>query len=378
MILAHVLCLDVSEVDFVGGRRKVSFSKHVKHLGGIAISRICCKFSLKMVKLKGKKMLISVAMPTYKRLPQLKRAVDDVMSQTWHDWELVISDDEEGEGETWKWLRDLATKDSRVRVLKNTRGKHGQIYNVNSACMATSGEWIKPFFDDDRMLPNCLEEFAKIVLSEIIQRNNVVLIGCRAQLWRNGVHVGDERNFIKHSMEVIPPPDALRAYCLLDSRNGRTPTHMLMRGDVVRSGIGMVEDAKFKHPLDVRRYGRLLEHGGYAMTEKVLVGECQGEVESGTSELWKEEPFVSEESRRVYHEIWERNHDPSWSSHRAVDGLICGVRALYHLKLHQWASACHYLPLMFKSLISPYLVARWLLRKRFPGRFLATERVFVK
>ena len=44
-------------------------------------------------------MKVSVAMPTYKRLPQLKRAVDDVLSQTYKDWELVISDDEEGEGE---------------------------------------------------------------------------------------------------------------------------------------------------------------------------------------------------------------------------------------------------------------------------------------
>lgn len=322
-------------------------------------------------------MLISVAMPTYKRLPQLKRAVDDVLAQTWKDWELVISDDEVGdEGETWKWLQDLAAKDSRVKILKNKRGKHGQIYNVNSACFATNGEWVKPFFDDDRMLPNCLEEFAKIAESDLIKDNNVVLIGCRAQRWRNGINVGDEKNFVRHGVEVIPQGDALRSFCLLDSRNGRTPTHMFMRGDVIRAGVGMVEDAQFKHPLDVRWYGRLLEHGGYAMTDRVLVGECQGEVASGTSELLKEEPFVTEETRYVYREVWERNHDASWPSWRSIDGLICGVRALYHARHGQWRSFAKYLLRVFMSPSAPIHISKWLLRQLRPGHFAAVKRVF--
>ena len=321
-------------------------------------------------------MLISVAMPTYKRLPQLRRAVDDVLAQTWKDWELVISDDEVGdEGETWKWLQELAARDNRVKVLKNMRGKHGPIYNVNSACFATNGEWVKPFFDDDRMLPNCLEEFAKIAERDLIKDNNVVLIGCRAQRWRNGINVGDEKNFARHGVEVIPQGDALRSFCLLDSRNGRTPTHMLMRGDIIRSGVGMVEDAQFKHPLDVRWYGRLLEHGAYAMTDKVLVGECQGEVESGTSELWREEALVTEETRHVYREVWERNHDASWPAWRSIDGLICGVRALYHARHGQWRCFAKYLLRVVMSPIAPFFLFKCVSRQLWPGHFTAVKRI---
>lgn len=327
-------------------------------------------------------MLISVAIPTYKRLPQLKRAVDDVLAQTWKDWELVISDDEVGdEGETWKWLQELASRDNRVKVLKNMRGKHGQIYNVNSACFATNGEWVKPFFDDDRMLPNCLEEFVNVIKgiekSERCDCSHVAMIGCRGQKWRNGVMVGEDTNFLRHEVELIPGGKSALAYCLLDSWNGRTPTHMLMRGDLVRQGASMVEDTAFKHPLDVRWYGRMLEnHGAYVMINKVLVGECQGEVESGTSELWREEPFVTEELRRVYQEIYDRNvEDGVWPSRKTIDSMICGVRALYHIKRHQWRSGFHYLPLMFRTFTAPMLVLKWFLRKCFPGRFVAVERI---
>lgn len=331
-------------------------------------------------------MLISVALPTYKRLPQLKRAVSDVFSQTWKDWELVISDDEEGTGgETWRWLQKIASADARVRIVKNTRGKHGQIYNVNSACLATKGDWIKPFFDDDRMLPNCLETFADVICraEELTSREpgcpDVVMAGCRAQKWRNGVHVGDEKNFVSHAVEVIDGRNVLKAMCLQDAWNGRTPTHMIMRGDIVRGGALMVENADFKHPLDVRWFSRVLEQGSLAMTDSVLVGECQGEVASGTSELWREEPFVTEELRKVYLEIYDRaNHDATWPSRLTVDCVKCGTRGIYHLSRRQFVPAFKFLLLMLRSPIGIYYTGKWLLCQRFSKRFTATSRIYAK
>ena len=310
-------------------------------------------------------MLISVAMPTYKRLPFLKRAVSDVMAQTWTDWELVVSDDEVGEGETWEYLEYLAKADARIKILKNRRGKHGQIYNVNSALSACTGEWIKPFFDDDRMLPTCLADLAAVATNELAMCENVVMVGCRAQKWRNGVHVGDDENFTRHSIEVIPQNQVLKAMCLLDNWN------------VIRSGATMVEDSDFKHPIDVRWFGRILEHGAFAMTDKVLVCECQGEVASGTSELWKEEAFVTEELRRVYcNEIWERaERDSTWPTRRTVDGLICGVRGIYLLRIGQWRTSLKYI-MRFLTVPSAWtkLIA-WCQRKYKPGSHAVTERL---
>lgn len=323
-------------------------------------------------------MKVSVAMPTYKRLPQLKRAVADVFAQTFKDWELIISDDEVGEdGETWRWLNELAENDSRVKILKNTRAKHGQIYNVNSACLATQGEWIKPFFDDDRMLPNCLEEMVRV--AEICKEYDVVMVGCRAQKWRSGVHVGDDKDFTRRRIEVVDRNNVLKAMCLQDNWNGRTPTHVLMKGDVVRGGATMVEDSLFKHPLDVRWFSRVLEHGAMAFTNRVLVCECQGEVASGTSELWKEEPFVTEELRRVYAEIQGRIQPPAETVPlRVVDAVKCGTRGLYHITKKQYGVGCKYLMKMLESPTGVFLTFKWLLRQRFPGYFTATRRISVE
>lgn len=324
-------------------------------------------------------MRISIAMPTYKRLSFLKKAVSDVLAQTWSDWELVISDDEVDEGETWTYLTNLVKTDSRIKILKNKRGKHGQIYNVNSALSACTGDWIKPFFDDDRMLPTCLADLVSVATSELAVRENVVMVGCRAQKWRNGVHVGDDENFIRHSIEVIPQNQVLKAMCLLDNWNGRTPTHMLMRGDVIRSGATMVEDSAFKHPIDVRWFGRILEHGAFAMTDKVLVCECQGEVASGTSELWKEEAFVTEELRRVYcNEIWERAmKDRSWPSKKTVNGIVCGVRSIYLFRIGQRTRAIKFFVHAAMAPGAWWKIIKWCLRKISPGTYTATMRVNV-
>ena len=339
-------------------------------------------------------MKISVAMPTYKRLPQLKKAVASVQAQTHTNWELVISDDEKTPGETWAWLQEVAKSDPRIRVIRNEGEKHGQIYNVNNALRACTAEWVKPLFDDDRMLPDCLAVFADAVTriekkyndstithsSFLISHSTpVALIGARAQRWRDGKYVDDEPDFTTHDLEFIPKEDALLAMCQRDLWNGRTPTHCMMRVRFPDGAfVGMVENADYKHQIDVRWFGRLLERGGVAMTNKVLVCECQGECESGTSTLWKEEGFVSEEARRIYCELWDRaEKDKRWPSRRAVDRMICGLRGVYHLRKHQFGWAIKYLALMLTSLGGTRMTINWLRRKANPGRHTATVRQVV-
>ena len=353
-------------------------------------------------------MKISVAMPTYKRLPQLKKAVASVQAQTHTNWELVISDDEKTPGETWAWLQEVAKSDPRIRVIRNEGEKHGQIYNVNNALRACTCEWVKPLFDDDRMLPDCLAVFADAVerIGKKVEKvggggqrmvgssekgepcrggegekaggetDDLVLLGCRAQRWRDGKYVDDEPDFTTHDLEFIPREDALLAMCQRDLWNGRTPTHCMMRVRFPDGAfVGMVENADYKHQIDVRWFGRLLERGGVAMTNKVLVCECQGECESGTSTLWKEEGFVSQEARRIYCEIWDRaEKDKRWPSRRAVDRMICGLRGVYHLRKRQFGWAIKYLALMMTSFGGIRMTVNWLRRKANPGRHTATKR----
>lgn len=317
-------------------------------------------------------MLISIVIPTYKRLDCLKRAIEHVRSQTFKNWELIVTDDESSdETETWDFLQGLASQDSRIRPVKNNGPNHGQVYNVNNGLRATNGDWVKILFDDDGMLPRCLEQFAKVAE----KCPNAALIGCRAQTWRNGIYLRDEKNFQRHPIEIIKQKDCIRAMCMMDRWNGTTPTHVMARGDLVRSGYGMVEDDTYKMVVDTRWFAHILSQGDYVMMSDVLVQQRQGEVDSLTSECMAESRILDEENLRVYIEILDKaNKDKTWPSKKNMISGINAIRGLYNLMHLNFHSA---IPMLCKSLTSSGCIsysARWILQKGFPGHFTATMR----
>lgn len=323
-------------------------------------------------------MRISIAIPTYKRLRFLKRAVEDVYSQTYADWELVISDDEEGgETETWQWLKELAAKDPRVRIFKNKRTKHGQAWNLNNALLNCRGEWIKPFYDDDRMLPECLEKMVGACERCKSQTNlNVVLIGCRAQKWRNGKYAGDEKDFCRGGIDVIKQMDAQRAICMYDRWNGRTPMHMLMRLDLIEKGALMPEEVPYKVPVDTVWFAKMLQHGDYAMMRDVLVCQCEGEVASITGGARADESALDLELFAAYRDVYEmiprRNRRGlTW---RAVESQINGIRGIYHCSQHRFGKGMSMLLKSFKSIRGTFLTLRWFIQELLAPHCSASRR----
>jgi len=317
-------------------------------------------------------MLVSVLIPTYKRLQFLKRAVEDVFAQIFSDWEIVVSDDEVGEGETWKWLKEVAAKDQRIRIFKNDGPKHGQVFNVNNGLKECRGDWIKVLFDDDRMLPECLEK----MLAAARRVPGVAMIGCRAQKWRNGVHVGDEKDFAKGDIDVISKDDCQMAVLKFDRWNGRTPTHMLIRNDAIRAGALMPEDGRYNVPVDVVWFSKILNVGSYVMMRDVLVQQREGEVASVTSGARADEQNLDKELFLAYRDVYDALHQAkkkciTW---RAVEGEINGIRGIYHLKCGRFGLGLKMILKMLKSIRAPFLTLRWLLQESFPGHFPATNR----
>ena len=60
--------------------------------------------------------MISIILPTRNRLTTIRRTVDRILAQTVSDWELVVSDNASEEAGKLEYLRELETKDDRVRV----------------------------------------------------------------------------------------------------------------------------------------------------------------------------------------------------------------------------------------------------------------------
>lgn len=316
--------------------------------------------------------MISVLIPTYKRLPFLKRAIEDVFAQTFKDWELIITDDEVGPGESWGWLKSLAKKDARIKIIKNLGPKHGQVFNVNNGLRHCRGEWIKVLFDDDRMLPNCLERMLRV--AERVP--SAAMIGCRAQKWRNGVYAGDEKNFAKGTADIIASNDCREAILLFDRWNGRTPTHMLINRSSVTEKSLMPEHVSYKIPVDWVWFAAILDSGDYVMMSDTLVCQCEGEVCSITGDARKNECTLDREMFLAYKDIYDGLSDEKKNrlSFEAINSELNGIRGIYHLKCRHVYIGLKKIMKSFKSFRGMMFTLRWVMQELLPSRFSVTKR----
>ena len=61
--------------------------------------------------------IISVAMAVYNGGAFVKKSVASILNQTIEDFEFIIIDDGSDDG-TGEWLEDLASADSRIRLIR--------------------------------------------------------------------------------------------------------------------------------------------------------------------------------------------------------------------------------------------------------------------
>lgn len=105
--------------------------------------------------------LVSIVMPTYNsETGWLQEAVSSLLSQPYHNWELVVSDDHSPNADTQEALQSLTQLDDRIRVIfnKENRGISG---NTNVALAAVQGVLITFLDHDDILAPQALYEVVK-------------------------------------------------------------------------------------------------------------------------------------------------------------------------------------------------------------------------
>lgn len=104
---------------------------------------------------------ISVTVPAFKE-KYLSRCIDSVLQQTYSNFELIIVDDNSPQG--LKKIVD-SFSDSRISYYKNEIGFGAEhvVGNWNMCIEKASGDYIICMGDDDMLLPNCLEEYVRII-----------------------------------------------------------------------------------------------------------------------------------------------------------------------------------------------------------------------
>ncbi|MCR5247812.1 MAG: glycosyltransferase, partial [Paludibacteraceae bacterium] len=104
----------------------------------------------------------SIAIPAYKA-NFLEEAIKSCLSQTYKNFELVIVDD--FSPEDLKSIVAPFLSDERVRYYRNEKnfGAVDVVDNWNRALSFCTGQYVICMGDDDRLMPCCLEEYAKLI-----------------------------------------------------------------------------------------------------------------------------------------------------------------------------------------------------------------------
>ena len=112
----------------------------------------------------GDKRTVSVGVPTFNRVAQLRRAVESVLAQNHSDLELVISDNASTDG-TEEFCRELCARDPRVRYIRQPANR-GMTANYMEALRHARGEFFMWLSDDDWLDAAYIAECLKVLAAQ--------------------------------------------------------------------------------------------------------------------------------------------------------------------------------------------------------------------
>ena len=157
-------------------------------------------------------MKFSITIPAYTQR-YLYEAIASCLAQTYKDFELIIVDD--ASPEDLKSVVDMF-QDDRIRYYRNEKncGALNVVDNWNICLEYAKGDYVICMGDDDKLLPNCLEEYSKLMdkypglniyhgMTEIINEHSEVYNIQEARPEREGVYSMISGRLRNHRMQFI-------------------------------------------------------------------------------------------------------------------------------------------------------------------------------
>jgi hypothetical protein len=309
---------------------------------------------------------VSVVLPTYNRPQLLQRAVASVQAQTLTDWELIVTDDEDPPGETWTYLLRLAAEDPRVRICRNP-GPQGQSGNVNNGLCRARAEWVKILYDDDVLRPACLQTFLRAVEAE----GSVAIAACLCDRYASGRLTSSDPRGKRNHIERIPQKTVHLAMYLQDVDVG-IPTQTMVNRACIDRGVLFEDCRDLVSGVDIWWFARLLQYGDLLLVNEALVEQHQGAHATVTSRI---DAAALDAEFHTLRELILPLIDPQLHPpplHLANQSLRL-IRALHRLTIREPREALRLAATAWHPK-AWFLALRWLLRRRFPGRFELVPR----
>jgi glycosyltransferase involved in cell wall biosynthesis len=169
----------------------------------------------------------SVIIPTYNRLPYLRKAIATVIAQTFGDWELLVVDDGSTD-DTFAAISALSLAEPRLRILLNS-GSSGPAGARNAAIVEARGLYIAFLDSDDLWDEDKLAQFMEVAGAE----PDAILIGSDYRM------VDEVSNTSRTACDMIYKTmmpwweTYARTVDLLPCRELRQDRSLLARSDVV-------------------------------------------------------------------------------------------------------------------------------------------------
>jgi len=217
--------------------------------------------------------MVTVCIPTFRRLSYLKEAVLAAQAQTLQNIEVLISDDGDSE-ELKSWSESTARADSRVRYRRNEKNL-GLGGNWNECASAARGQWIVIQGDDDRLLPQFCESLLRIAASDstVLFSNHYVIDGRGDRLEKES-----EAWTVRYRRHLLPRGKVEHAARCVWS-NSVSMTAALVRADAIKR-LGIKTDLNTP---EIELFARLAAEGARFDHEPAYLAEFRSHAESSTA-----------------------------------------------------------------------------------------------
>lgn len=222
--------------------------------------------------------LVSICIPTYNGEKYILEAIQSAVIQTYRPLEIVVSDDD-SQDDTLKIIENFKTKtDIPITIYPHQPAGIGA--NWNHCIEKSNGDYIKFLFQDDVLMPDCVEKMVKYALNN----QNIGLVYCKRDFIYNHSDENHKNWILKygnlhvywHNFQVengqsISGQIFLKNKNLFQSPENKfgEPSAVLINKKVF-ANVGLFS-TKLKQVLDIEFWNRLLKFWDVVYIEQPLI-----------------------------------------------------------------------------------------------------------
>ena len=206
---------------------------------------------------------VSVVVPAYNSAEFIEATIHSILSQTYRDFELIISDHSSTDA-TWDLLQAFAS-DPRVQLMRITPGG-GAVRNWTTVTERATGEFVKLVCGDDLLYPTSLAEQVEAFGAH---PEAVLVASQRDIVDGRGVPIVRGRG-LQRLHGLVPGSVAVRRTVRAGTNVFGEPACVLYRRDVLLSSGGWDNRSPFL--IDQATCARVLLHGPMVAVRRPLAG----------------------------------------------------------------------------------------------------------